>query len=545
MSFQPWKPLLLTALTVGAGTTAATAQNVTAAQRAIELGRYNEARAALRGTVTPESNYELGRLYQFRDLPDSSAMYFNRAGGNTPFGMVAEGRALLAKGQTSAADAKFDAAAKTTKNKDAKVLTMIVQAYAESDIKTTAEVNRAITYADAAQTANKGKIDPALMVARGEVSLKREGGGGDAMTAFDGAIAANSSYAPAYLERGKLNVSSRNATGAIEDFNKAKAVDPKYALADYELASMYATGGLYDRALASYRDYTNQAEPSPRTTQQYAAFLYLSKKYPESLVEINKALATDPNNLTMNRLKAYSSFETGDYAGANAAMDQFMKVAPAGKVLPSDYAYKSKILGKLGQSAQAIEVLQQAIPLTADAEKKRDLQHDLASDYALNKQYNQSIAVYRDLIKTSPSANDLTDVFRIAQIFDAAQRYQQADSVYNVILTARPTYIPGYLSRARTNAHLDPDSKKGLALPYYTKYIELASAAAPADAPKYKTGLVEANYYTGVYNLQVKKDTPAATASFQKVLELDPTNVDATNAMKILTAKPKAGAPRK
>ena len=159
MSFKPWKPLLLTALTVGAGATAATAQSVASAQKAIELGRYKEARAALRGNNSPEANFELGRIYQKRDLPDSAYYYFSRAAGATPFGMVAEGRALLAKNRTSEADSKFDAAAKATKNKDVKVLTMIAQAYGESDVK---DITRALTYEKTAEALSKGKDDANL-----------------------------------------------------------------------------------------------------------------------------------------------------------------------------------------------------------------------------------------------------------------------------------------------------------------------------------------------------------------------------------------------
>ncbi|QKG53837.1 hypothetical protein [Hymenobacter sp. BRD67] len=173
MPFKPWKPLLLTALTVGAGATAATAQTVASAQKAIELGRYNEARADLRGNSSPEANFELGRIYQMRDLPDSASYYFNRAAGPTPFGMVAEGRALLAKGKAGEADAKFDAAAKATKNKDARVLTMIAQAYGESDVK---DITKPLTYVKTAEALGKGKDDPALMVARGDIYLKTDQG---------------------------------------------------------------------------------------------------------------------------------------------------------------------------------------------------------------------------------------------------------------------------------------------------------------------------------------------------------------------------------
>jgi tetratricopeptide (TPR) repeat protein len=528
MPYKPWKPLLLTALTVGAGTTAATAQNVATAQKAIELGRYNEARAALRGNSSPEANFELGRLYQMRDLPDSASYYFSRAAGATPFGQVAEGRALLAKGKASEADAKFDAAVKATKNKDAKVLTMIAQAYGESDPSAVKDITKPLAYVKTAEALSKGKDDPALMVARGDIYLHSDQGGGEAMSSYDRAIAANPNYTEAYYKRAVLNVRSHNGAGAQENFSKTIALDPAYAPAYSDMASMYASAGQYDKALDSFQKYSNAAEKSPSTTEKYAAFLYLSKKYPEALAEANKALAVNPSNLTMNRVKATSLYETGDYAGAAAAIDQFMKVAPADKVLPEDYSYQSKILLKTGKADEAMSVLQKAIAGSTDPAKKADLQNDLASAYLAKKDYASAIRIYK-----AKGNLDLADQFRIGSAYSGNKQYTQADSVYNIITTAKPTYAPAYQARAQANFHLDPDSKKGLAKPYYEKYIELTSA----DPSKYKNGLVEANNYLGYYTLQ-SGNKAGATPYYQKVLELDPSNTDATNAMKIIKGVP-------
>jgi len=525
MPYKPWKPLLLTALTVGAGATAATAQSVASAQKAIQLGRYNEARAALRGNNSPEANFEMGRLYQMRDKPDSASYYFGRAAGATPFGMVAEGRALLAQGKASEADAKFDAAAKATKNKDTKVLTMIAQAYGESNVK---DITKPLTYVKTAEALGKGKDDPSLMVARGDIYLLTDQGGGEAMSSFDRAIAANPNNVEAYYKRGVLSVRSRNGAAAKENLDKAIALDPSYAPAYKELAEMYYSAGQYDQAVSAFQKYKGMAENSANTDAEYASFLYLSKKYPESLVEVNKVLAVEPNNLTMNRLKGYLLYETNDYAGAATAMDQYMKIAPADKIIPEDYSYQSKILLKSNRSDEAITVLQKAIAATTDPAKKADLQNDLATAYMAKKDYASALKVYKS--KGNP---DLADQFRIGSAYTGNKQYTQADSVYNIITTAKPTYAPAYQARAQANFNLDTDSKKGLAKPYYEKYIELTSG----DPAKYGRGLIEANNYLGYYNLQ-KGDKAAATPYYQKVLELDPTNSDATNAMKIIKGVP-------
>jgi predicted Zn-dependent protease len=521
MSFKPWKPLLLTAVTLGAGATAATAQDIAAAQKAIELERYNEARGLLRNASSPEANYEMGRLYQMRDLDDSAAIYFNKAAGATPFGQVAAGRAALVKGQTDAAATSFDAAAKATKNKDAKVLTMIAQAYGESDIK---NIDKALTFVNAAQTANKGKDEPALMVARGEVYLHSDTGGGEAMTSFDRATMANPNYAQAYYKKGELNVRSRNAQEAITNLEKAIQLEPKYAPAYKELAEMYYYAQQYPKALSTFEQYRQVAERSTSTDAEYASFLYLTKKFPEALTEVNNVLAKEPNNVTMNRLKAYTLYETGDYAGAATAMESYLRTAPAEKLIADDYAYQSRILGKINKTQESLAAINKAIEL-APASKKADFEAEKTKIQLINKDYSGALSALKEKAKTG----DLADQYRLAAAYASAKQYPQADSVFGIINTAKADYAPAYIARAKVNVALDPDANKGLAKPYYEKYIELGNA----DPSKYKAGMVEAYDYLGAYNAH-KNDKAGAKENFEKALALDPADDFASKSLKII-----------
>jgi tetratricopeptide (TPR) repeat protein len=537
MSFKPWKKPLLATFVVATTYSAATAQNIQNAQRAIELGRYNEARAILNPGSTPETAFEMGRLYQFRDMPDSAAFFFNKAASQSPMGMIATGRALLAKGQNDAAEAQFAAAAKATKNKDASILAAISKAYAEAEVK---DISKAKSYLEAAQVANKAKDDAGLMVTRGDVFLLTDQGGGEAMSSYDRAIRANPSYTQAYYRKGVLNVRSRNFNEAQTNLQKAVDLDPSYAPAYRELADMYYYAGKYDLALSNFQKYIGLAEKSSRTDAQYASFLYLTKKFPEALTEANKVLSTEPNNQTMNRIKAYSLYETGDYAGASAAMDTYLKVTPADKIIADDYAYQGRILAKTGKYAEAAAAIDKAI--AADPTKEGELQIDRANIYVAQGDFKKAGDVYQKRLKSGKG--DLTDQFRYAGVLGSAKQYVQADSVYNIILTEKPTYAPGYLYRGRVNVNRDLDSKQGLAKPYYEKYIELAKDPA-ADPAKFRDGLVEANSYLGYYNLQ-KGDKAAALPYYEQVLALDPTNANANKAVDIIkgkTATPTKKAP--
>ncbi|WP_400192426.1 tetratricopeptide repeat protein [Hymenobacter sp. B81] len=526
MNTKPWNFTFLVAFSLAGP--AAFAQNVQSAQKAIELERYSEAkRSLLAQSTNPDAAFELGRLYQKQAKADSAAYFFNQASVDpkSPKSMVAAGRAFLAQGKRVDAEIQFDNAVKASKGKDAQILAAIGKAYAESDVK---ENQKGIDYLNQALKVNK-KDDAAMLVSLGDILQNRENGGGDAMNAYDRALRADPNYLPAYYRKGQLNVRSRNGGEALSNFEKVAQMDPNFAPVYRDMAELYYYAGKYDQASSTMKKYTDMSEKSPNTQATYAAFLYLNKKYPEALTQIQEVLAKDPNHLTMNRLQAYTLFETGQTEQAMAEMDQYMKLA-GDKAITEDYVYQGKILTKAGRSDEGIALIERAIK--ADPSKAADLQNDLASAYILKKDYGKAINVYETKLAAKP---ELADQVRLANLYSINKQYQQADSLFNVVLTARPTYAAGHLLRAQVNTNLDPETKQGLAKPHYEKYIELSKAEG-AEPDKFRAGLIEANNYLGVYNAQ-KGDKAAAQTYFQQVLALDPANKQATEAMSILSGK--------
>ncbi|MBG8553280.1 tetratricopeptide repeat protein [Hymenobacter guriensis] len=531
MKFKPWKLSLLVALSVS--TTAAVAQNVAGAQKAIELERYSDARRQLGQGQTPESAFELGRLYQMMEKPDSAAYFFTQSAtaSKGAQAQIASGRAYLAQGKNAEAQIQFEQAVKATKSKDKEVLTQIGQAYAESPTK---DNGKAVEYLTLANKLNK-KDDPRIMNLLGDIYLKQENGGGEAMNNYERAILADPNNVTAYYRKGQLNVRSRNYNGARDAFQKATILDPNFAPAYRELGEMYYFVGKYDDALSTFQKYRDMAENTPSTQAKYASFLFLTKKYPEALTEVQTILQRDSKNVTMNRLQAYSLYETGKNEEALAAMDAYMKLVPADKLITEDYVYYGKMLAKAGRTQEGIATIEKAIK--NDPAKAEELQNDLAQAYLASKNYPKAIQMYSIIAKKNPDA--LTNKVYLARAYEFNKQYTQADSLYGVITTAKPDYIPGYLMRARANANLDPDSKQGSAKPYYEKYLELAT-----DPTKYKDGIVEANKYLGYYYYQ-KGDKAASLPYWQAAKALDPADGQVTTAINEITRKAPAKAPVK
>jgi hypothetical protein len=100
-----------------------------------------------------------------------------------------------------------------------------------------------------------------------------------------------------------------------------------------------------------------------------------------------------------------------------------------------------------------------------------------------------------------------------------------ADSAFSKVTQLSAKWPGGFLWRAKANTQLDPDSKKGLALPHYEAFIEKVGT----DVEKNKKDLIEAYSYLGFYYFD--KDKTKSKDYWTKVSELDPKNEKAKKAL--------------
>jgi tetratricopeptide (TPR) repeat protein len=129
------------------------------------------------------------------------------------------------------------------------------------------------------------------------------------------------------------------------------------------------------------------------------------------------------------------------------------------------------------------------------------------------------------------------DIYNWGLAHYAAQEYQKADSVFGLYISKYPNQVYGYYWKARSDALIDTTMALGMAIPYYTKVIELASARPEEN----KNILIQAYGYLGAYAANVKKDYPNALQQFEQILVLQPGNADAIRFRDILKKWVEAG----
>ena len=100
----------------------------------------------------------------------------------------------------------------------------------------------------------------------------------------------------------------------------------------------------------------------------------------------------------------------------------------------------------------------------------------------------------------------------------------------------QPKLMTGHIWRAKANANLDPDSKLGLAKPFYEKVIEIGTVDS-ASSVKYKKELMESYKYLGAYFFLVSKDNANAILNWEKVVAIDPNDQQAIKVLEELKKK--------
>ena len=114
---------------------------------------------------------------------------------------------------------------------------------------------------------------------------------------------------------------------------------------------------------------------------------------------------------------------------------------------------------------------------------------------------------------------------------EAKATYQKAIDSYKEMKEKFPKYKTtcNYLL-ADTYSKLDPDSKQGLAKPYYDEIVSTLGSVADLQAGE-KQMLNAAYFYLMVYEYNVKKNPAGAKDYAQKLLVIDPENETAKQVL--------------
>lgn len=369
----------------------------------------------------------------------------------------------------------------------------------------------------------------ALYIALGDVFLEANKGG-DAMNNYELAISLDKSNVRAYLRQGQLWLRARNFESALKSYNEAIKVDSSFAPAYREKGEFYFLFDKYGLAKEQYKKYLSLAKNNFKARVRYAKFLFLAKQYNDYLNEADVIFKTDTNIVVLKRLKAYSYYEIRKYDEGLKSMNKFLSQQPKDKLIPQDFEYYGKLLLKNNQDSLALKVL---LDVYAQDTSRKELTGDIGGAYLKMKNYGEAIK-YFSIKTTLPKGVITADWLNLGLAYYQLGQYGKADSSFAKASALQPDAAIAYLKRAQANSKMDPDSKNGLAKPFYEAYI---SKIKPEDVDKNKKQLCEAYSYLGSYYLTVAKDYVASKAAYTKILTIDPDFTKAKDALELKELK--------
>ena len=416
--------------------------------------------------------------------------------------------------------------------KNAEVLVGIGQAYFEA--KDTANAKH---YANLAIKANKNYGQGYILL--GDIEVLNDDGGAAAAW-YQQAIYFDPKNPEGYFKYANI-YRGRSPEEAVAKLNDLRAQRPDVAVDALAGRILYASNRM-EQSLQYYDKVTDKSKLEDVDITNYATEAWMLQKRDKSLEMALYGLSRNPRKAAWNRLAFYNLTDMERTAEALKYADALFNASDSSKFTGFDYTYYGTALKNDKQYDKAIEMFNKAMEENKGNEELVNSNRKALSDLFLAKEdFDKATAYYEEYLKHAPktTASDMAGLATIYMNLAAKQTgdqqkasFKKADDVYARLGEKFPANIDfANFMRARINSNLDPETKEGLAKPFYEAIVN--SLASKTDRDKADNArLTEAYRYLGYYFL-VKNDKATADGYWKKVLEIDPDNETAKQALGI------------
>ncbi len=495
------------------------AQSIEEAVVMIEKEDYTGARKALRALIAKnekaaEPYFYLGETYYQNENADSAFYYYakgNRTDPKSGLSYVGLGKLALDSRNKMEMQKQFDSARRIAKEKGANIYYELGKAHLESS---NGDVNEAITNLEKAVSIDPNNSNYYSVL--GDAYIKK-GDVGKGISQYEIATGKNKKDPKNYMKRAIQWKEAAIYDQAEQSLLEGLAVDPNYAPALRELTDVYYFSKKYSMILPTLERYVKLAGGDLEARERLVRYItFQAREYDRAITEGEALLAQKPDSYSTWRSLGAAYYEKGTYDKSFEMMKQLFANSTGRKIYESDYDYYIKAAFKVGDFDMAkakIAELETAYP------NRQEYKYELAKAYYDKKDYVNAETAFMAKMAVQPPTNN--DYFYLGYSQYYQKKYALADSAFAKVTEMSPTYLTGFLMRARSSVQLDPELKDGLAKPHYEKVVELGIA----DVEKNKKSLLEAYKYLGYYYVQ-QNNAIEAKANFTKAFEIDPMDAE-------------------
>ncbi len=276
----------------------------------------------------------------------------------------------------------------------------------------------------------------------------------------------------------------------------------------------------------------------PEYITEFATATWLLGQREKSIEVCKAGLTVNPRKAAWNRIAFYDYTDLKKTDEALAYADKLFNASDSAHFIAEDYTYYGTAMQQAKRWDDAVQAYEKALKLNEGNNKQMGIINKNLSDVYLQKgDYDNAVAFLEKSMAGSdkPTMDQLDNLGSLyteiaskkLKANDKAgsdEAFKNADQVYGRMLEAYPNYANycNYM-RGQINANLDPDSKAGLAKPYYEALVK--SLEAKAEKQNSEIAMLKQAYlYLIVYDFNVLQDKVAAKAVAEKLLVIDPEN---------------------
>lgn len=329
---------------------------------------------------------------------------------------------------------------------------------------------------------------------------------------------------PVYkVKIGTIYMGARNLTDARPIFEQAKEIDSTYAPIYAALGQMYSLSGYFKLSKDNYKRFLDLSGNNIPAKIKYANSLFRAKDLGEAFTVITEILQIDNSRNYLNRIAGYSAYDKkpADYNASLKYMELFFAKATPDKIIQKDYMYYGNTLLKLKQDTTQIDkgllTLKKAFDMDTT---KHELFNNIINNAYAYKRFDIASNLLVEKDKSGKATN--SDLFTLGKVYYQLKKFGKADTIFGKLTQSDPGNIQAYLWQANSVTNLDPESKQGLAKPFYEQVV----SKAQSDTVKNVKELIDAYSYLGSFYLFNAKpvDYNNAVKAFNKIITLDPNN---------------------
>lgn len=522
------------------------AQSVDEGKRFLYYERNQSANTTLNKVLAANPNDDRAAFYNTLALVGlgkkaEAQQFISGKNQSAPFVMVAQGYLDLLNNKKAEARNKFEAALSTQKKPNEELLQAI--GYVNVDAKN-GDADYAIaklTEATQIKKANSAEVWTTL----GDAYFKKADGS-NAIRSYNQALTIDPNYARALYRSGKIYQTQGVAQEQLfmKFYNDALAKDPKYSPVYSNLYGYY-----YETDVPKSAEYLDKwlanSDDDPKACYYRAAMQYAQGLFTQAISKADQCIAAEGNDVYPNLygIKALAYNRTGDSVQARQFYEKYFDVQDPDKIGGGDYSSYAGILLKFpGNEAKAAELVNKAISLDTLPENQVTYIKRMASAYEEIKDYEGAGNWYSRVLNVKPNYTNL-DIFNTGYAYYQADQLDSTIKYFNLYSEKYPDDIMGHYMLGNASAIKDSTGELGLAIPHYTKVIEIAEK--DLEKSQAKNRAINAYKFFIGYYYNTKKDQATSLQYVDKALAIAPDDQSLIQLKDVISKNnPQAAAPR-